>query len=94
MVNPRGWSFSKLGSPGKHPFAGNAALTVAITAEARELTSWKMDTKFTATPETVPVSPVDCSTQQCGPVQTIQLVPFGSTRLRMGMLPYSTSPVE
>ena len=90
VVNPKGWTFSKLGSPGKHPFAGNAALTVAITAEARVLSSWTMDAKFTATPQTVPVSPVDCSTQ-CGPVKTIQLVPYGSTRLRMGMLPYTTA---
>jgi hypothetical protein len=90
VVNPKGWTFSKLGSPGKHPFAGNAALTVAITAEARVLESWALDPKFTATPQTVPVSPVDCSTQ-CGPVKTIQLVPHGSTRLRMGMLPYTSA---
>ena len=88
--NPKGWTFRKLGSPGKHPFAGLAELTVVITAEARALTSWTMDAKFTATPQTVPVSPVDCSTQ-CGPVKTIQLVPYGSTRLRMGMLPYTSA---
>ena len=87
VVNPKGWSFKRLGSPGKHPFAGRASPTVAIVAEARELPSWTMDPHYTASPQPVPVSPVDCAT--CGPVKTVQLVPFGSTRLRMGMLPYT-----
>jgi len=87
VINPKGWSFKKLSSPGKHPFAGRASPTVAITVEARELPSWTMDPRYTASPLPVPISPVDCA--KCGPVKTVQLVPFGSTRLRMGMLPYT-----
>ena len=87
VVNPKGWSFKKLGSPGKHPFAGRASPTVAITVEARKLPSWTMDPSYASSPQPVPVSPVDCA--KCGPVKTVQLVPFGSTRLRMGMLPYT-----
>lgn len=87
VINPKGWSFKRLGSPGKHPFAGRSSPTVAISAEARELLSWTMDPKYSSSPQQVPVSPVDCAT--CGPVKTVKLVPYGSTRLRMGMLPYT-----
>ena len=90
--NPKGWTFKHIGAPSKHPFAGRASPTVAIVAEARELPSWVMDPKYSSSPQPVPVSPVDCSSggaNNCGPVKSIQLVPFGSTRLRMGMLPYT-----
>ena len=87
VVNPKGWSYKKLGAPGKHPFAGRASPTVAIMVKARELPTWTMDANYSSTPQPVPVSPVDCAS--CGPVKMLQLVPFGSTRLRMGMLPYT-----
>jgi hypothetical protein len=90
--NPKGWTFKKVASPGKHPFAGRASPTVTITAEARELPSWTMDPKYSSSPQPVPISPVDCGSggaNNCGPVKSVQLVPFGSTRLRMGMLPYT-----
>ena len=70
-------------------FAGRIAPTVAIAVEARELPNWTMDEKFVHSPQPVPASPVDCG--GCGPVKTLQLVPFGSTRLRIGMLPYTVS---
>jgi hypothetical protein len=87
VVNPTGWSFKRLGSPGKHPFAGRASPTLAIMVQARRLPTWTMDANYSSTPQPVPVSPVDCA--DCGPIKTLQLVPFGSTRLRIGMLPYT-----
>jgi hypothetical protein len=89
IVSPPNWRFLALGSPGRHPFAGRATPTVAIEAEARELPTWTMDERFPHSPQPVPPSPVDCST--CGPVKSVKLVPFGSTRLRVGMLPYTIS---
>ena len=90
VIDPPGWTFNKLGSPGRHPFAGRLAPTVAITVEARELPSWTMDAMYIHSPQRLPPSPVDCSA--CGPPKSLQLVPFGSTRLRVGMLPYTVPP--
>ena len=90
VVDPPGWTFAKLGAPGRHPFAGRRSPTVAISVEARELPSWTMDAVYKHSPQPVPPSPVDCGA--CGPVKTVQLVPFGSTRLRVGVMPYTTPP--
>jgi hypothetical protein len=88
VADPSDWTFTKLSSPGRHPFAGRLAPTVVIAAEARELPSWTMDDEYIHSPQPVPSSPVDC--RACGPTKSLQLVPFGSTRLRIGMLPYTS----
>jgi hypothetical protein len=91
IVSPAGFSFKRISPPGKHPFAGvaNGVHTVAITAPARALPTWGMDKAYPHSPQPVPASPVDC--RECGGHKTIELVPFGSTRLRIGMLCYTVA---
>ena len=85
--------FQRLAPPGKHPFAGLKSPTVEVQAQARQLKSWKMHPQHPKSPGPVPASPV-CGSEaagDCGPVETVSLVPFGSTRLRIAMFPSTPS---
>jgi hypothetical protein len=82
--------------PSPHPFAGSmdgvgpAQMPLHIVAKARTLKGWGMDKRFKASPESPPISPIVCnSSTACGDVTEVRLVPFGTTRLRMGMLPWA-----
>ena len=55
----------------------------SVRAMVRELQSWPMELGGAALP---PPSPA-CLWDQCGPVESIELVPHGATVLRIGMLP-------
>ena len=85
--------FQRLAPPGKHPFAGLKSPTVEVQVQARQLKSWKMHPQHPKSPGPVPPSPV-CGSEaagDCGPVETVSLVPFGSTRLRIAMFPSTPS---
>jgi hypothetical protein len=82
--------------PSPHPFAGSMdgvgpeEMPLHIVAKARTLKGWGMDKHFKASPESPPLSPIVCSSSTaCGDVTEVKLVPFGTTRLRMGMLPWA-----
>jgi DUF1680 family protein len=68
------------GTLGPLPFSPNGA-PVSINANAKILDSWQLTTNAAAAP---PVSPVTSS----HPTQQIQLIPFGSTNLRVAEFPF------
>ena len=70
--------------------AGAAATgAVRIVAKARQLPKWTVDKAFPYSAQRPPASPVSCDNATvCGPQQDIVLVPFGATRLRVGLLPW------
>jgi len=61
----------------------------SIAAKARQVGAWGFwkTSKITAQP---PHSPVDCSknSSQCGDVESITLVPFGATNVRISVFPW------
>ena len=75
------------------------ALTIAPAREPRGLpvvlarvrplpnTTWGYygASKITAQP---PPSPLNCTRAQCGAAQTVRLVPFGSTNIRVSVMPW------
>ena len=89
--------------PKPHPFAGSmdvvqpGMMPLHILAKARRLHSWVMDKRFASTPQSPPVSPVsytgdDAATgSACGVEEEVKLVPFGTTRLRMGVMPWTVA---
>jgi len=56
-----------------------------IKATARKVTHWTTSASATNEP---PPSPIDCAVQTCGPEETIVMVPYGSTNIRMSALPW------
>ena len=68
-----------------------------VEVKARRLPAWGYweNSKITAA---VPPSPVDCSggdgaspSSPCGATETLKLVPFGGTNIRMAVLPWFKS---
>ena len=59
-----------------------------IAARVRPLPGWSADPKFPLSPAVPPMSPVACAGGACGEEEMVDLVPFGSTRLRIGMFPW------
>ena len=49
--------------------------------------AWTTATNAAAEP---PTSPIDCTSMQCGPTQTLQLVPYGATDIRVTAFPWVT----
>ena len=83
--------FERLGAPGPIPFA-SAASSVRINVSARSVRNWGMDAVFPTSAGHPPPSPVSCGgAGVCGAVETLQLVPYGNTRLRVGMFPWTSS---
>ena len=60
-----------------------------ITTKARRVGSWGywQNSKVTAQP---PPSPIDCDVAgaQCGALESITLVPFGATNVRISVFPW------
>ena len=83
--------FERTGTPGPIPFA-SANSSVRIVVSARGLRTWGMDTMFPTSAAHPPSSPVQCDgSRDCGPVEQLQLVPYGNTRLRVGMFPWTSN---
>jgi uncharacterized protein len=74
--------------PGSIPFAGGlSTVPLLIQAKARRIPFW---TETHDAAGTLPVSPIDCSLDEnvCGEIETLYLVPHGTTLLRMTILPF------
>jgi len=91
VVNPPQLRLERGGPPGDVPFAGGGAAPLRIVASARALPKWTMDPRGQNSPAEPPPSPVDCgdAATPCGGAEDVVLVPFGTTRLRMGLLPWT-----
>lgn len=80
-------SFKQLGVPGSEPYS-TSDVPVVITGQGRRVLGWTAETNAAAPP---PASPACTAAGACGPLEPITLVPFGSSLLRMSVLPYTTS---
>ena len=85
--------FARLGKPSRIPFEGGSSPPVRIRALARRVSSWSIDPLFPQAAAVPPHSPMTCGSGprgdvECGDVESITLVPFGTTRLRVGMFPW------
>ena len=87
IVNPPSLKVVQVSKPSTTPFADRAP-PVRIAARVRPLPGWSADPEFPLSPAVPPVSPVACAGGACGEEETVDLVPFGSTRLRIGMFPW------
>ena len=95
VVNPPSLTFMQVGHPDKTPFA-DASPPVRITARVRLLPGWHHDPKFPQSPAHPPASPVSCEggDAACSEETTVELVPYGSTRLRVAAFPWIAEPAE
>ena len=59
-----------------------------LEAQARLLPAWG-SSDGGATADALPPSPVDCRGDACGELFTVRLVPFGNTRLRIAVMPFT-----
>ncbi len=76
-------AFARASAPGPSPFG---RVTQTITARARTVAAWTIFNNSATAP---PQSPVDCSASgACGDVETVTLVPFGATLLRVAVIPW------
>ena len=76
---------------GPIPFAGGlSTVPLLLQGKARRIAAWS-EVKDAAS-GTLPSSPVDCSSTPgaCGEVETVYLVPHGSTLLRISTMPFVT----
>ena len=64
------------------------ATTGHLVAKARRVNSWGLHPDFNNTADEPPASPTCGGGVPCGEEQVVVLVPYGNTRLRMGMLPW------
>jgi len=76
-------------APGPIPFAPDAP-PVTVSASARRVARWGT-TQGGKVAESPPASPLECSADDgCGDLETLELVPFGSTQVRIGAFPWTT----
>ena len=85
-------------APSRVPFAsGGGGAAVRIHAAGRRVPSWGTDPLFAKSAAVPPRSPLACSSAgsqgsvECGPIESLTLVPFGATRLRVAMFPWAES---
>jgi hypothetical protein len=90
--------FERTGPPSRVPFAsGGGGAAVRIHAAGRRVPSWGTDPLFAKSAAVPPRSPLACSSAgsqgsvECGPIESLTLVPFGATRLRVAMFPWAES---
>ena len=86
-------TFARHGKPSRVPFEGGSSPPLRIRALARRVPSWSTDPMFPQAAAVPPRSPLACGSGgrgvvECGEAEPITLVPFGTTRLRVGMLPW------
>lgn len=87
-----GFTFSRVGGVPAYPFAGGrwGTSNLQLTAPVRSVAAWGVALGAAAPP---PASPVDCSAPgSCSDVYTATWVPYGSTHLRMSVLPWTAPP--
>ena len=78
-------TFEQLRGPTSQPYNESATPGV-IHGIARSISSWALLNNSAAPP---PASPVDCSgTGACGGAVNVTLLPYGSTLLRIAVLPW------
>lgn len=76
-------TFSRAGAPGPSPFG---SVTQSISARARTVAAWQIFNNSATVP---PPSPVDCGAAgACGAEESVTLVPFGATLLRVAVIPW------
>ena len=82
MTPSAGWSAAKPFSTDEYPFS------VRVAARPLSNATWGYwrNTSITAQP---PPSPLECGAAgRCGPSQTLRLVPFGATNIRIAVMPW------
>ena len=77
--------FFQVSRPSNEPFS-STAIPVTITGTARAVLSWGEQINAAATP---PQSPACANASACGAEIPVTLVPFGSTHVRMAVLPWA-----
>ena len=84
LNNPSGsLTFTRLGAPSAVPF-NSTAVPVTITGMGRIVSGWGTDRGAPAAP---PISPACAAPGACADAVPITLVPFGSTHVRVAVLP-------
>ncbi len=76
-------TFNTVSAPSPVPF-NSTAIPVTITGTARVVNSWTVADNAAAPP---PASPACAAAGACGSAIPVTLVPFGSTHIRMSVLP-------
>lgn len=89
VSNPVSAAFTVTSSPyvdGAAPFNRTGTQWVKLTGTGRPVFNWPLDMGSAGA---VPASPACTNASNCGPEESITLVPHGLTSLRMGALPYA-----
>lgn len=76
-------TFNTVSAPSSQPFS-STVIPVTITGMARPVTNWPVVTNAADMP---PASPACAQAGACGDAVPVTLVPFGSTHIRMTVLP-------
>jgi hypothetical protein len=84
LANPSGsLAFTQASTPTSVPF-NSTAVPVMITGKAKVVSGWVADKNA---PSALPASPACVSPGACSDTISVVLVPFGSTHVRMAVLP-------
>ena len=85
MIEPVRPLLLQVSRPSSEPFS-STAIPVTITGTARQVLAWGTQSNAAATP---PLSPACANQSACGTSIPVTLVPFGSTHVRMAVLPWA-----